>query len=217
MLDESSTTAPHHHTARARRRAEAQLYVPERIHGARVSSRGRSRRSPSKSFRAAVVAIVLVAGEMLIAPELAHESAGGSAAARVPASVASVASVAAPHVTTSAGETMSDAAERAVAALLARLADARQLAARTRQTVTIVLDPSTGRLWRMAGDDPDAELASDGAIPLAGRVTLGSPAARPSFTFSADEVEADSVWVRDGVTRVAVVVDPRSGEPRANR
>ena len=219
MLDESSTARPHY-SPRARLRAEAQLYVPERIrHGARVSSRRRSRRSPSKSLRAAVVALVLVAGEMLIAPELARESAGGSAAAHVATGAVDVATphVATPHVETAGGETTSDAVERAVLALLASLSDARQLAVRTRQTVTVVLDPATGRLWRMAGDDPDAELASDGAIPLFGRVTLGSSAARPSFTFSADEVEADSVWVRDGVTRVAVVLDPRSGEPRANR
>lgn len=224
MQDASSPTPSPHFSRRARRRADAQLYVPERIrHGARVSSRAPRSRPTSRSLRFVAVALVLVAGEMLVAPELARESSGGSAAANVPTNPLTATGAAgtiertAPHVTTSAGETISDAAERAVVALLARLSDARQLAARTQQSVTIVLDPATGRLWRMAGDDPDAQLASDGAIPLGGQVTLASSAARPSFTFSADEVEADSVWVRDGVTRVAVVLDPRSGEPRANR
>lgn len=211
MLDGSSTTSPFHISARARRRADAQLYAPRPIRrGARVSSRQRARRSPSRSLRAAVIALVLVGGEMLIAPEFARESARGSASGAPPGH-------ASEHVTASAGETAPSAGDRAVAALLASLSEARQLAERTRQTVTIVLDPATGRLWRLAGDDPDAELASDGAIPLAGTVTLGGSTARPSFTFSHDEVQSDSVWVRDGVARVAVVLDPRSGEPRANR
>lgn len=214
MRDPSSTMPSKEFSRRARRRADAQLYVPERIrHGARVSSRAR-RRTPTGALRLVAIALVLVAGEMLVAPEMARESSSGSAAARV---AASSVTRPAPHVASSGGETISDAAERAVLALLARLSDARQLAARTQQSVTVVLDPATGRLWRMAGDDPDAQLASDGTIPLAGQVTLASSAARPSFTFSPDETEADSVWVRDGVTRVAVVLDPRSGEPRANR
>ena len=218
MLDVTSTTPSRNFSPRARRRADAQLYTPARNRrGARVSSRRPTHRAPRMSLRAAVVGIALVAGEMLLAPELARDSAHGGATARTTAQLVPAMAPGTAHVTASAGETTTSAIERAVIALIASLSEARGLAERSQQTVTVVLDPATGRLWRMTGDDPDAPLASDGTIPLSGRVTLASSAARPSFTFAPDDAQADSVWVRDGTTRVAVVLDPRSGEPRANR
>lgn len=212
-------------TDRARRRAAAELFAPprrRRRRGARSTSRARAKRRGLAAGQVVVVAVALLVGHMLSAPEIAREATAETRPGAV-APTGSAATTSDVRVTTlSAGTAAPDAplgpASRAAAELVSRIADARSMAVKGKEPVTLVLDPGTGRLWLLAGFDLDAEPASAGRIRMERSIVLESPVPRPTFTFAEDgAAEADSVWVRDGRQNVLVTVDGQTGEPRASQ
>lgn len=209
-------------TGRARRRAAAELLAPPRRprRGARTSSRKRAKRRTLAVGEVIVVAAALLLGHMLSAPEIAREATAetrsGALAQAAYAATTTVGRVTTLSAGTAAPEAPVGPVSRAAAELVSRIAEARSMAVKGKDPVTLVLDPGTGRLWLLAGFDLDAEPASAGRIPMERSIVLESRAPRPTFTFAEDgAAEADSVWVRDGRQVMLVTVDGHTGEPRA--
>ena len=99
----------------------------------------------------------------------------------------------------------------------ARLERARSTAARRATTVTLVLDPASGRTWQ--SDDDDAPLRADEPLSLRATddapVAIAASRARVQWTFmAAGGALGDQVLVRDRTRDIAVDVDPVTGAPR---
>lgn len=106
--------------------------------------------------------------------------------------------------------------ERPAESLLALLCAMRSIAVERGVTVTIVLDPATGRFRADSVGAGASGLLADSALALSSSRTLVADGARARFVFHpSGEATADSVTVRDGVARMLVLVDPRTGVAKA--
>ena len=125
-----------------------------------------------------------------------------------------MAALAAPALTDRREAPSVDGAARALVALLR---DARATAELHATTVTLVVDPATGRAWRTLGRDEHAAPERVRDLPLGSGVTLEGAGARVTFTFTPGGLAfAPPLVVRDGQRVVAVTVDRWSGEPHAD-
>lgn len=106
--------------------------------------------------------------------------------------------------------------ERPTESLLALLSAMRRTAVERGVTVTLVLDPATGRFRADSAGAAGRGVLADSALAVASSRTLVADGGRARFVFHASgEAAADSMIVRDGQARMLVLVDPRTGAAKA--
>jgi type II secretion system protein H len=108
-------------------------------------------------------------------------------------------------------------AEQAAEDVVALLRAARRTAVEEGITVSVRLDPATGRYWVAEGDGGHRHRAA-GRVSLVNGVRLVAAEPRPRFTFLAvGGASGEVVLVQGPADQALVRVDPWTGDPRVER